>query len=342
MNNNKIIVTGGLGFIGTNLILNLIKSKYKVFNLDKNSDSSNKKLLNFKHKNYFFKKIDLSKSDSKNKILKIIDKFKPQLIINLASESHVDKSIDDPQKIYISNISSTLNLLLAINKSILKKKIKLIHIGTDEIYGDLNLYSKKKFTEVSRYFTSNPYSASKAAQINLIQAFIRTYNINAVIINPCNNYGFYQYPEKLIPRSLNLMMSNKPVELYGNGEQMRDWIFVEDTVEAIKCVMRKNKKNGDIYNLSSNKIVSNNFLIKKIFLIINKLSNNIVSKNIRYIKDRPGHDEKYASSNKKILRLGWRPLVNLDVGLKKTILFYLESKQIFKNNKIYLKRFGIS
>ena len=341
MINNKIIVTGGLGFIGTNLILNLIKSKYKVFNLDKNSDSSNNKLINFNHKNYSFKKIDLSKSGNKNKILKIIDKFKPKLIINLASESHVDKSIDDPQKIYLSNINSTLNLLLAINKSILKKKIKLIHIGTDEIYGDLNLYSKKKFTEVSRYFASNPYSASKAAQINLIQAFIRTYNINAVIINPCNNYGPYQYPEKLIPRTLNLMMSNKPVELYGNGKQMRDWIFVEDTVEAIKCIMRKKNSNGEIFNLSANKIISNNFLIKKIFLIISKLPNNTFSKNIRYIKDRPGHDAKYASSNKKILRLGWRPLVNLDSGLKKTILFYLENKKIFKNNKIYLRRFGI-
>jgi dTDP-glucose 4,6-dehydratase len=341
MINNKIIVTGGLGFIGTNLILNLIKSKNKVFNLDKNSDSSNNKLINFNHKNYFFKKIDLSKSSSKNTILKIIDKFKPELIINLASESHVDKSIDEPQKIYISNVNSTLNLLLAINKSILKKKIKLIHIGTDEIYGNLNLYSKKKFTEDSRYFTSNPYSASKAAQINLIQAFIRTYNINAVIINPCNNYGLYQYPEKLIPRTLNLMMSNKPVELYGDGKQMRDWIFVEDTVEAIKCVMKKKKNNGEIYNLSANKIISNNFLIKKIFLIINKLSNRTFSKNIRYIKDRPGHDVKYASSNKKILRLGWRPLVNLDLGLKKTILFYLEQKKFFKNNKIYLKRFGI-
>jgi dTDP-glucose 4,6-dehydratase len=341
MINNKIIVTGGLGFIGTNLILNLIKSKHKVFNLDKNSDSSNNKLINYNHKNYFFKKIDLSKLDSKNKILKIIDKFKPDIIINLASESHVDKSIDNPQKIYISNINSTLNLLLAINESIFKKKIKLIHIGTDEIYGDLNLYSKKKFTEFSRYFTSNPYSASKAAQINLIQAFIRTYNINAVIINPCNNYGFYQYPEKLIPRTLNLVMSNKPVELYGNGKQMRDWIFVEDTVEAIKCVMKKKKNNGEIYNLSANKIISNNFLIKKIFLIINKLSNRTYDKNIRYIKDRPGHDVKYASSNKKILSLGWRPLVNLDSGLKKTILFYLENKQIFKNNKIFLKRFGI-
>jgi dTDP-glucose 4,6-dehydratase len=231
-------------------------------------------------------------------------------------------------------------LLIAINKSTFKKKIKLIHVGTDEIYGDLNLYSKKKFTENSRYITSNPYSASKAAQINLIQAFIRTYNINAAIINPCNNYGFYQYPEKLIPRTINLIMSNKSPELYGNGKQMRDWIFVEDTVSAIKHVMKK-RNNGKIYNLSANNIISNNLLIKKIFLIINKLSNNAFSKNIRYIKDRPGHDIKYASSNKKILRLGWKPLVNLDSGLKKTILFYLENKKIFKNNKIYLRRFGI-
>jgi dTDP-glucose 4,6-dehydratase len=341
MTKNKIIVTGGLGFIGTNLIINLIRSKYKIFNLDKNSESSNKKLINYYHNNYRYKKIDLSKSGNEYQILKIIEKFKPGIIINLASESHVDKSIDDPKKIYTSNVNSTLNLLIAINKSTLKKKIKLIHIGTDEIYGDLSLYSKKKFTEDSRYLTSNPYSASKAAQINLIQAFIRTYNMNADIINPCNNYGSYQYPEKLIPKTINLIMSNKPVELYGNGKQIRDWIFVEDTVEAIKYVINKKKNNGDIYNLSANNIISNKLLIKKIFLIINKLSNNIFSENIRYIKDRPGHDVKYASCNKKILRLGWRPLVNLDYGLEKTILFYLENKKIFKNNKIYLRRFGI-
>lgn len=338
---NRVVITGGLGFIGTNLILNLIKSKYKIFNLDKNGESSNKKLINYYHNNYLYKKIDLSKSGNEYQILKIIEKFKPQVIINLASESHVDKSIDDPKKIYSSNVNSTLNLLIAINKSTLKKKIKLIHIGTDEIYGDLNLYSKKKFTENSRYITSNPYSASKAAQINLIQAFIRTYKINAVIINPCNNYGFYQYPEKLIPRTINLIMSNKSAELYGNGKQMRDWIFVEDTVNAIKCVMNKKKNNGEIYNLSANNIISNNFLIKKIFLIINNLSNNAFSQNIRYIKDRPGHDIKYASSNKKILRLGWGPLINLDSGLKKTILFYLENKKIFKNNKVHLRRLGI-
>ena len=338
--NNKIIVTGGLGFIGTNLTLSLIKSKYKVFNLDKNSESSNNKLINFNNKNYYFKQIDLSKSDSQYQVVKIINKFKPQVIINLASESHVDKSIDSPQKIYVSNINSTLNLLLAINKSILKKKIKLIHIGTDEVYGDLDLHSKKKFTEDSRYITSNPYSASKAAQINLVQAFIRTYNFNAIILNPCNNYGPYQYPEKLIPKTLNLIMSNKPVELYGNGQQIRDWVFVEDTVRAIKCVMTKGKI-GNTYNLSASHTISNNFLIKKIFLIINSLVKKKYDTNIIYVKDRPGHDLKYASSNKKILMLGWKALETLDTGLRKTVLFYLNQNNIFKDSKIHLKRFGI-
>lgn len=341
--NNKIIVTGGLGFIGTNLTLSLIKSKYKVFNLDKNGESSNNKLINFNNKNYYFKQIDLSKSDSQYQVLKIINKFKPQVIINLASESHVDKSIDSPQKIYVSNINSTLNLLLAINKSILKKKIKLIHVGTDEVYGDLDLHSKKKFTEDSRYITSNPYSASKAAQINLVQAFIRTYNINAVILNPCNNFGFYQYPEKLIPKSINLILANKPVELYGRGKNIREWIFVEDTVKAIKLVMSMKKKgiNGEIYNVSSKNAISNIALIKKIYKILHGLKKNIFPFKIKYIDDRPGHDKKYVSANNKILKIGWRPNNDFDSSLKKTILFYLSSPKIFKDSKVHLKRYGV-
>jgi len=340
MINSKIIVTGGLGFIGTNLILNLIKSKYKVLNLDKNSESSNKKLINFNHKNYFFHKIDLSKSNNQYHLLKIVEKFKPKIIINLASESHVDKSIDIPQKVYISNVNATLNLLIAINRSTLKRKIKLIHIGTDEVYGDLNINSKKKFSEDSKYITSNPYSASKASQINLVQAFMKTYNVNAIIINPCNNYGPYQYPEKLIPKSLNLIMSNKAVELYGNGKQVRDWIFVEDTVKGIKCVMNKGKI-GHLYNLSANYTISNNSLIKKMFLIINSLVKNKYNTNIVYVKDRPGHDLKYASSNKRILKLGWKPIDTLNTGLRKTVLFYLTKNNFFKDNKVHLKRFGI-
>jgi dTDP-glucose 4,6-dehydratase len=340
---NRVIITGGLGFIGTNLILNLIKSKYKILNLDKNSDSSNKKLINYYHNNYLYKKIDLSKSGNEHQILKIIEKFKPQIIINLAAESHVDKSIDNPKKIYSSNVNCTLNLLLAINRSILKKKIKLIHFGTDEIYGDLSLHSKKKFTENSRYFTSNPYSASKAAQINLIQSFIRTYNINAIIVNPCNNYGFYQYPEKLIPRSIRLILSNKPVELYGNGKNRREWTFIDDTVEAIKIIIKKGKI-GHIYNLSTEKWggnISNSLLIKKIFKILRQLNKNYFLK-INYVKDRPGHDLQYSTSGKKIIALGWKPKYSLEKGIKKTLLWYLneENVALFKK-KLFLKRFGL-
>ena len=172
-----------------------------------------------------------------------------------------------------------------------------------------------------------------------MQAFIRTYNVNAIIINPCNNYGPYQYPEKLIPKALNLIMSNKPVELYGNGKQIRDWIFVEDTVRAIKCVMHKGKI-GNIYNLSDSYTISNNSLIKKIFLIINSLVKKKFNTKIVHVKDRPGHDLKYTSSNKKILSLGWKPFNTLNFGLRKTILFYLNNNNIFKDNNVYLKRFG--
>ena len=339
---NRVVITGGLGFIGTNLILNLIKSKYKILNLDKNSDSSNKKLINYYHNNYLYKKIDLSKSGNEHQILKIIEKFKPQIIINLAAESHVDKSIDNPKKIYTSNVNCTLNLLLAINRSILKKKIKLIHFGTDEIYGDLSLHSKKKFTENSRYFTSNPYSASKAAQINLIQSFIRTYNINAIIINPCNNYGFYQYPEKLIPRSIRLILSNKPVELYGNGKNRREWIFVEDTVAAIKIIIKKGKI-GQIYNVSPQRSanISNLLLVKKIFKILKKIDKKYLLK-IKFVKDRPGHDLQYSTSGKKISVIGWKPKYNLDEGIKKTLIWYLNQKNtLFFKRKDFCKRIGI-
>ena len=337
----KIIITGGLGFIGTNLILNLLKENSLILNLDKDSQVSNAKLKKIKLPNYSFRKIDLSKTSARYILLKIIKNFKPNFIINLASESNVDKAIENPSKIYSLNVNSTLNLLIAIKKSSLKK-IRLIHIGTDEVYGDLELASKKKFTELSSFRTNNPYSASKASQIHIVQSFIRTYNLKAIILNPSNNYGFFQYPEKFIPRSVNLIISKGEVQLYGDGRNIRNWIFVEDSVEAIKVLMEKGKL-GETYNLSSNYNISNKLLIKLISKILHKISKKKYFIKINYVTDRPGHDRKYVSDNKKIRALGWKPKININNGLVKTIYWYLNKNNLnlFKSINPHIKRYGL-
>lgn len=337
----KIIITGGLGFIGTNLILNLIKNKFLILNLDKDSKASNNKLKNLKKPNYLFKKIDLARPVAKINLLKIITDFKPNIIVNLASESSVDQSIENPYKVYLSNVKATLNLLIALKNSSLKK-IKLIHIGTDEIYGDLGLLSRKKLNELSNFFTSNPYSASKASQIHLVQSFARTFGIKTIILNPSNNYGFFQYPEKFIPRTIKLILGKKPVELYGNGKNRREWIFVEDTVAAIKIIIKKGKI-GQIYNVSPQRSanISNLLLIKKIFKILKKIDKKFFLK-IKFVNDRPGHDLQYSTSGKKISAIGWKPKYNLDAGIKKTLMWYLNKKNLlFFKRQDFSKRFGI-
>lgn len=337
----KIIITGGLGFIGTNLILNLIKNKFSILNLDKDSNVSNNKLKNSKISNYLFQKIDLASPGAKVNLLKVIKDFRPSIIINLASESSVDQSIENPYKVYLSNVKATLNLLTALKNSSVKK-IKLIHIGTDEIYGDLGLSSRKKLSELSNFCPSNPYSASKASQIHLVQSFARTFGIKAIILNPSNNYGFFQYPEKFIPRTIKLILAKKPVELYGNGKNRREWVFVEDTVAAIKIIIKKGKI-GQIYNLSPQRSanISNLFLVKKIFKILKKIDKKYLLK-IKFVKDRPGHDLQYSTSGKKISVIGWKPKYNLDEGIKKTLIWYLIKKNsLFFKRKDFCKRFGI-
>ena len=330
----NIIITGGSGFIGTNLILFLLNKKFNILNLDKLSLSSNKYLLKKKIKNYKLIKIDLAKTNA-SKINKILKKFKPNYLINLASETHVDSSIERPKLFLESNVLGTLNLLIACVKYNKKNKIKFIQIGTDEVYGQLKFNEKKKFTENNKMDPRNPYSASKTSGINFVKSFYNTYDLPTLVVNPSNNFGCFQYPEKLIPKTILSILQNQKIQIYGKGRNIRDWVHVNDTANAIYTLMLKGE-TGETYNISSNNSLSNLELVKKISNILNR------KLNIDYVKDRPGHDEKYLSSNKKLIKLGWKPKISLIEGLTKTVLWYKSKTNLknFKSLKNTYKRIG--
>ena len=245
----KVIVTGGSGFIGSNLVKFLIKKNYFVINIDNLSYSANPyNLRAIKSKNYKFFNIDIN---NKNKIVKVLKKFKPDGIFNLAAETHVDRSIDNPINFINTNIVGVFNLLQAIRKYLSKcnKKIKLVHISTDEVYGDIKL--GKRSNENFSYNPSSPYSASKASADHLIKSYIRTFKIPAIISNCCNNYGPRQFPEKLIPKLIYNILNNKPLPIYGRGKNSREWIHVDDHCEALLKIF-KNGKIGENYNVGTN------------------------------------------------------------------------------------------
>ena len=287
--NKNIIVTGGLGFIGSNLIDLLISKKYSVINLDKVSYSSN--FYNLKeHKNntkYKFIKCDLNSK----KILNVLLKYRPICIFNLAAETHVDRSIDGPRNFINSNVLGTFNLLEAFKTFSSKHNSKLVHISTDEVYGDI---LKGRSDENYSYKPSSPYAASKAASDHLVYSYIRTYKIPAVISNCSNNYGPKQHPEKLIPKLIYNIINNKELPIYGRGKNSREWLHVKDHCMALFKVFEKGKI-GEFYNIGSNKNL-NNIQITKALLKIAKnfihIGNNV---KIKYIADRPGHDQRYLS-----------------------------------------------
>ena len=261
----KIIVTGGLGFIGSNLIKLLIKKNYFIINIDKVNYASNfYNTKDFsKNKNYIFIRLDIN---NKPKLMKIFKKYKPVAIFNLAAETHVDRSIDSPAEFIRSNIVGVFNLLESFRKYTKKNKnTKLIHISTDEVYGDV---LKGRSKETDPYKPSSPYAASKASSDHLVYSYVRTYKLNAVITNCSNNYGPNQHPEKLIPKLIYNIINNKPLPLYGNGKNSREWIFVDDHCEALFKVLRNGDK-GEFYNIGSN-INSNNLEIAKMLITIAK------------------------------------------------------------------------
>ena len=324
----NIIVTGGLGFIGSNLISLLIKKKYKVINIDKITYSSN--FYNTKEfkksKKYKFIKCDLNQ---KSKLKSIIKKYNPLAIYNLAAETHVDRSIDGPENFIKSNILGVFNLLEVFKTYSKKnKKTKLIHISTDEVYGDV---LKGRSNENYPYKPSSPYAASKASSDHLVSSYVRTYKIPAIVTNCSNNYGPKQHPEKLIPKLIYNILNNKSLPIYGDGQNSREWIFVDDHCEALFKVFQKGKI-GEFYNIGSGKNL-NNIQICKFLLKIAKQKIKIgPNVKIKFIKDRPGHDVRYALNSNKINKtLKWNCKLNFKKGLEKTFMWYLKNENYYKS-----------
>ena len=333
----KIIVTGGLGFIGSNLIDLLIKKNFSVINIDKISYSSNfYNLKEYRNSNkYKFIRCNIGE----RKFKKILFKYKPICVFNLAAETHVDRSIDNPEHFVQSNIVGVYKLLEYFKEYSQKFSSKLIHISTDEVYGDI---LKGRTSEKYPYNPSSPYAASKAASDHLVQSYVRTYKIPAIITNCSNNYGPKQHPEKLIPKLIYNILNNKPLPIYGKGMNSREWIFVKDHCEALIKIFKKGKI-GNFYNIGSNKNLTNLKVCEHLISVAKKNSILGTKVKINFIKDRPGHDIRYALNSNKIKReLNWKPRINFKEGIKLTFDWYNKNRKYYKSisKKDILKRLG--
>ncbi len=315
----KILVTGGAGFIGSNFILYWIKNhpEDQIVNLDKLTYAGN--LENLKsvqdNSNYKFIKGDICDFETVQKAMTDVD-----TVVHFAAESHVDRSITEPAPFIKTNILGTQVLL----DSSLKKGIKRFHhISTDEVFGSLDLSSKEKFNEKTKYDPRSPYSASKASSDHLVSAYYHTFGLPITITNCSNNFGPYQFPEKLIPLAITNLLEDKKVPLYGDGLYVRDWLYVEDHVRAIEKVLEKGKI-GETYCVGGmTQDLDHLALIKKILMILGKDESFI-----EFVKDRPGHDRKYAIDWSKIRNeLGWKPLHDFDEWLVSTVEWYKENKK---------------
>jgi len=335
----KIIVTGGLGFIGSNLVELLLTKKFKVLNIDKTSYASNiynvKDFL--KNKHYSFIKANIN---DQKKVLKILNKFKPDGIFNLAAETHVDRSIDGPKEFFYSNTLGVFNLLEAFKKyNKIKKNSKLIHISTDEVYGDI---LKGRSSEIWPYKPSSPYAASKASSDHIVYSYVRTFNLPAIVTNCSNNYGPRQHPEKLIPKLIYNILNGIDLPIYGKGKNSREWIYVKDHCDALLKVYQKGKV-GEFYNIGSNYNLNNLQITKKLMSISEKMLSKKNNVRIKFVKDRPGHDFRYAlNSNKIKSKLKWIPKYTFEKGIMKTFKWYLDNQNYFKNfsKKDITKRLG--
>ena len=355
-NNKTILVTGGAGFIGSALVRYIVnETRHSVVNVDKLTYSGNLESLEGieNSKNYIFEKIDIC---DENELQGVFKKNQPDIVMHLAAESHVDRSIDGPSDFIKTNIVGTFNLLEQSKnywqslKGIKKESFRFLHVSTDEVYGDLGGTSDF-FSEDTAYDPSSPYSASKASSDHLVRAWYRTYGLPVLITNCSNNYGPYQFPEKLIPHIILNALEGKNLPIYGDGKQIRDWLYVDDHVIAIMNVAL-NANIGETYNIGGNNEIQNIEVVKKVCDILDKLVpsklNGISSfkELISYVKDRPGHDVRYAINPNKIIKdLNWRPLEDFDSGIQKTVEWYLDNKiwcENIQNGSYKFERLGVN
>jgi dTDP-glucose 4,6-dehydratase len=328
-------VTGGAGFIGSAVIRQFInETNHDVINLDALTYAGNLESLSEvdNSSRYFFERVDIRNIEEIERVFK---QYKPDAIMHLAAESHVDRSIDGPADFILTNIVGTYNLLNVSKKywdaleGAKKDSFRFHHVSTDEVYGDLE--ATGFFTEETSYDPSSPYSASKASSDHLVRSWCRTYGLPVVVTNCSNNYGGYQFPEKLIPLVILNALEGKPLPIYGNGEQIRDWLHVDDHARALRLVLEKGE-SGETYNIGGHNEKTNLEVVKTICSLLDKSVPNSPhiphNKLITYVTDRPGHDVRYAIDADKIEKdLGWVPQETFESGIEKTVRWYLKNSE---------------
>lgn len=335
-----IFVTGGAGFIGSNFILSWINEmNEKVINVDKLTYAGN--LHNLEeiksHDMYKFYKCDIGDKES---IIKLLKKYKPRAIVNFAAESHVDRSIANPDEFIKTNILGTFNLLnssLAHWQSldnVEKNNFRFLHVSTDEVYGSL-LKDESPFTELNQYKPNSPYSASKASSDHLVRSYFHTYGLPTLTTNCSNNYGPFHFPEKLIPLSINNAINKKNIPIYGDGQQVRDWLYVDDHCNAIRFVL-KDGRPGEVYNIGGKNEIKNLDVVTDICEILDQLipkcDKTSYKEQIIFVKDRKGHDIRYAIDSSKIRNeLCWTPKYTFKTGILKTVNWYIDNQSWVKN-----------
>jgi dTDP-glucose 4,6-dehydratase len=347
---HPILVTGGCGFIGSNLVRLLLGQGYPVVNVDCLTYAGNPQSLEDiqDHPGYRFQRVDLTEAAA---LETVVQAHRPRAILHLAAESHVDRSIDGPGQFIQTNVVGTYHLLqaaLRLYRSLPAEEaqaFRLVHVSTDEVYGSLG--AEGLFTESTRYDPHSPYSASKAASDHLARAWGDTYGLPVIVTNCSNNYGPYQFPEKLIPVVILKCLRHEPIPVYGRGENIRDWLYVEDHCRALQCVLERGRP-GETYNIGGNNEMRNIELVRELCRIMDELHPRAdglgYAEQITFVQDRPGHDLRYAIDASKIAReLGWSPQQDRHSGFRATVAWYLEHEawwQAILSGSYQLERLG--
>ena len=354
MTNNKktILITGGCGFIGSNLVRHCLASGYRVVNLDKLTYAGNRSSLADIEDDPAYAFVRGDTGDQKL-VLGLFLEHRPHAVLHLAAESHVDRSIESPDEFIQTNIVGTFRLLSAALEYFRnlegeeKEHFRFLHVSTDEVFGSLG--AEGCFKESTPYDPHSPYSASKASSDHLVRAFHHTYGLPVLVTNCSNNYGPFQFPEKLIPLIINSAIRGKNLPVYGDGMNIRDWLYVEDHCKAIRLVLEKGLP-GQTYNIGGNSEKTNIEIVRTLCRILDELHPREDGKNyedqINFVKDRPGHDRRYAIDSTKISQdLGWKPKNTFDSGIRSTVEWYLENQEWVENvlsGKYRMERLGSS